>query len=151
MSPPRRRQLTVAGARRHAEVIRLRGEGLRWAEIGEQLGVSPQRAHRLFRDALAAIPAADVDAYRAQLLHEGDEAVQALRRIVADPSESGRTKVAAIEAWVRWSDRLGRLLGTDAPQRSAVEVITADMVDQEIERLEAEQARLGLPSIVEEP
>lgn len=138
MSAPRRRQLTATNAARRAEVVRLRALGHTWPEIAEQVGVSVRRAGQIFDDALADIPAPDVAAYRRQLLAEGDEAVQHLRRIVADPTESARTRVEALAVWFRWSERLGRLLGADAAVRSSVEVITIDVVDAEIKRLTAE-------------
>jgi hypothetical protein len=144
MPPPVRRQLTAAQARRRADVVRLRAEGLHWAEIGARLGISDVRAGQIYRDALRAWPAAEVDEHRAQLLREGDEAVQELRRIIADPTISARTKVEAIATWCRWSDRLGRLTGADAPARHALQVITADVIEAEIARLEDEQRRREL-------
>src|ERR1039457_565926 len=51
---------------------------------------------------------------------------------------------SAVEAWnaIRgWADRKARLLGLDAPARSKVEVITEEMVDAEIRRLETEMGR----------
>lgn len=45
--------------------------------------------------------------------------------------------IAATEAFIRIMERRARLLGLDAPVTTKVELITEDMVDAEIKRLEA--------------
>jgi hypothetical protein len=68
-------------------------------------------------------------------------------KIVYDPTERGKPLLddapvlAAIDRVLKVSEARRKLTGIDAPTRSRVEVITTDMVDAELLRLEAEIGR----------
>lgn len=131
----------VTAAERRAQVIAMRRSRATFDQIGRALGVSRQRAHELYRQALAEIPAAQLEEHRAEELMLIDDAIADLMIIARDHSRPR----SAVEAWnaIRgWADRKARLLGLDAPRRQAVEVITSEMIETEISRLEAE---LGPP------
>jgi hypothetical protein len=130
----------ITAAERRAQVVALRRGRATFDQIGRALGISKQRAHELYRTALAEIPAQQVDEHRAEELILIDDAIASLMIIARDHSRPR----SAVEAWnaVRgWADRKARLLGLDAPRRQTVEVITSEMIETEIARLEAELGR----------
>lgn len=55
-------------ARRDAEIIRMKREGRTFIEIGEHFGFTKQNAHDLYWKAVNAIPAKELNEYRAELL-----------------------------------------------------------------------------------
>jgi len=59
--------------RDRAEVMRLRRQGNTFEAIGEQLGVTRQRAHQIYWQALKEIPAQEVSEYRAEQVERLDE------------------------------------------------------------------------------
>ena len=137
---PARIRRTPAAAERLADVVALRRQRLTQADIARQLGISQQRVSQLYAQALAEVPAAQVAEHRAEELMLIDDAIADLLPIARDHTRPR----SAVEAWnaIRgWADRKARLLGLDAPARSKVEVITEEMVDAEIRRLETEMGR----------
>lgn len=58
---------------RRAEVMRMRRQGMQFEQIGEQLGITKQRAHQIYKAALDEIPAEDVTLYRAEQAERLDE------------------------------------------------------------------------------
>jgi hypothetical protein len=135
--PPRKR-LTPASAARRVEVVKMRRARLTFAQIGDRLGITQQRAGQLYREALADVPAQQVDEHRAEQLELIDLAVNRLMSIAADPETSPRTRVEAWSAIRGWSERKAKLLGLDAPAKH--EVCTLDAITAEIEKLTAELA-----------
>lgn len=136
---PARIRRGPAQAARLAEVVTLRRQRLTQADIAVRLGISQQRVSQLYAQALAEIPAAQLHEHRAEELTLIDDAIADLMPIARDHGQAR----PAIEAWnaIRgWADRKARLLGLDAPAQTRVEVITEDVVEAEIARLEAEQA-----------
>ncbi|MCE5290075.1 MAG: hypothetical protein LLG14_12675 [Nocardiaceae bacterium] len=105
-----RAQKQLERARRDDLVVQLVASGLTFQQVGEQLGVSKSQAHRLFRAALAKIPAGSVDEYRATQREQLNGAVSALWPKVQ------RADVRACEALVKLLERRARLDGLDAPQ-----------------------------------
>lgn len=132
----------ITAAERRAQVVALRRRRATFADIGRALGISKQRAHQLYEQALAEIPAQQLSEHRAEELILIDDATRDLMRIARDEATSPRTAVEAWNAIKGWAERKARLLGLDAPARHRVDVITSDMIEQEIARLEAE---LGPP------
>jgi DNA-directed RNA polymerase sigma subunit (sigma70/sigma32) len=61
-----RRRLTPKQAERRARVVELRRSRMTFDAIGHQLGISSQRAGRIFSDALAALPRHGIDELRAE-------------------------------------------------------------------------------------
>lgn len=136
--PPSTKRATgeITTAERRARVIELRRRRMSFAEIGAELGVSLQRAHAIYRETLAAIPAQHVEEHRAEELVLIDDAIANLLLIARD-HDRPRT---AVEAWTSirgWAERKAKLLGLDAP---AQVVLTMDTIEAEIRRLEAELA-----------
>ena len=79
-----RRRLTREQAERRARVVELRRSRMTFDEVGHQVGLSSQRAGRIFHDALAALPRYGVDELRAEETELIDRTVNSLRGIAAD-------------------------------------------------------------------
>ena len=110
----------IRAAEQQTRVVELRRRRRTFAEIGNELGFTPQRAHQIYCQALAAVPALQVDQHRAEELTLIDDAISGLWDIAHD-TDRPRT---AVEAWnsIRgWTERRARLLGLDAPQRVSIE------------------------------
>jgi len=137
-----RRRLTPAQAQRRAEVVALRTARLSFAEIGQRLGVTSQRAGRIYSEALAAVPRANVDEHRCEELELIDTAVRELMVIAGDPATSTRDHIRVWEAIRAWAERKAKLLGLDAPTRT--ETLTLDRIDSEIDTLSREMATTRL-------
>jgi hypothetical protein len=135
--PPRKRITPTAAARR-VEVIKMRRARLTFAQIGDRLGITQQRAGQIYRAALSDIPAQQVDEHRAEEMELIDLAVNRLMVIAADSEVSARTQVEAWSAIRGWAERKSKLLGLDSPSKH--EVITLDAINAEIEKLTAELA-----------
>jgi transcriptional regulator with XRE-family HTH domain len=140
---------TPEQAERLAEVVRLRRERLTQDQIARQLGISQQRVSQLLARAYREMPAADLEAIRAEELDLIDAAIRALLRL----ARNERRPRYVIDAWgeIRgWAERRARLLGLDAPVRHRVDVITEADVEAMIAQMEAElaakEARLVLPA-----
>jgi hypothetical protein len=106
----------IETAERRARVIELRRRGLTFAEIGRECGFSVQRAHEIYLEALKAIPAREVDQYRAEALELAHAAIERLLEIATD----GRQPRTSVEAWnsIRaWSERIAKTVGSDASSK----------------------------------
>jgi hypothetical protein len=79
-----RRRLTREQAERRARVVELRRSRMTFNEIGHQVGLSSQRAGRIFHDALAALPRYGVGELRAEETELIDRAVNSLMGIATD-------------------------------------------------------------------
>lgn len=132
----------ITTAERRAHVVGLRRQRCSFAEIAQQLGISQTRAFQIYREALAAIPAQNVEEHRAEELALIDDAIADLLP-VARNHDQPRTAVEAWNAIRGWAERKAKLLGLDAPAK--VEVLTLDAIDAEIRKLSAE---LGVPAEV---
>lgn len=119
----------IAAAERRAKVVELRRQRLTFADIGKALGVSAQRAHQLYTEALAAIPAMQVEQHRAEELTLIDDAIADLWPIAHDHTQP-RTAVEAWESIRGWAERKAKLLGLDAPVRVSVD---AEQLGREID------------------
>jgi transcriptional regulator with XRE-family HTH domain len=75
-----------------ARVVQMRRARMSFAEIAEQLAVTPQRVGQLYRDALAQIPRQNVDEHRAEELELIDTAVGALIGIATDSNTTTRRR-----------------------------------------------------------
>lgn len=58
---------------RRAAILRLKREGKTFEEIGSVFGVTKQTVHKIYVKALAAIPAMEIDLYRAEQLERLDD------------------------------------------------------------------------------
>lgn len=136
---PGRSRRTPEQAERLREIVRMPRARFTEDQIGQRLGISQPRVSQLYKQALAEIPAHDVEEHRAEEVGLIDDAIRSLMRIALEAGHP-RTSVEAWNAIRGWAERKARLLGLDAPTRRAVEVITTDQIDAEIARLEAEIA-----------
>lgn len=127
----------LEAAKRRAQVVALRRERLTFAQIGERMGFSTQRAHELYQRAIAEAPVRQVDEHRAEEVELIDTAIRDLLLVAGDHSDP-RSSVAAWNAIRGWAERKAKLLGLDAPLK--VQALTLDVIDAEIARLEAELA-----------
>lgn len=135
-------QRRLRAAERRAQVVQWKAEGATFAEIGTRLGVSFQRAHQIWDEALAAMPAPNLAQHRRSQLELIDTAVRELLVIARSEQVSPRTRV---EAWGQirgWEERRAKLLGADMPTRREVTVITEDVIAAEVRKLEAEMAAM---------
>lgn len=127
----------ITAAERRAEVVRLRRSRASFAEIGQALGVSRQRAHKLYVQELAKIPATQVEEHRAEELALIDDAISDLLLLARDH----RRPRSAIDAWnaiARHVELEARLPDLFPAAKSRVQVITEENVQREIDRLSAE-------------
>lgn len=138
-----RRRLTAEERdARDARVIAMRRTRASWQAIGTDLGVTPQRAHQIYKKAIAKNPltAVQIDEHRLEELELYDLATQHLMRMALDngklrngnPVVSPRTKVEAWSAIRAWAERKSKLLGLDAPINHN---LTIDMIDREMAAL----------------
>jgi len=104
-------------------------------EIAQLLGVSRQTVNydvKAIRDEWRAERIEAYERYRA----EDMKRLEALERALWPDAMQG--KWLAIDRILAIISQRAKLLGTEAPQRSTVTVITEDLVDAEIRRLEAQ-------------
>lgn len=126
----------IAAAETRARVLKLRRLRMSFEEIGKAVGVNKQRAHQIYTKALAEIPETERAAHRQEELALVDDAIRSLMPIALD-REHARV---AVEAWLAiraWAEHKARLLGLYAPAETKIEVITNDVIESEIARLEA--------------
>ncbi len=108
----------INAAEQRAKVVALRRQRLSFNEIGHELGVTKQRVYAIYKDALAEIPALQVEAHRAESLALIDDALNDLLLIARNHAHP-----RAVEAWGQirmWEERKARLLGLDAETKVAV-------------------------------
>lgn len=68
--------------RQRAAVMHLRRQGATFEAIGEQLGVTRQRAHQIYWQALKEIPAQEVSEYRAEQVERLDEMLRKAHEVL---------------------------------------------------------------------
>ncbi len=139
MADTSRSDQRVTAAERRAQVVALRRRRATFEQIGRALGISKERAWKLYQEALAQIPAPHVEEHRAEELMLIDDAISDLLKI----ARNHERPVSAVEAWnsIRgWAERKAKLLGLDAPTR--FEHLTIDAIDAEIRMLKAEMGEL---------
>lgn len=128
---------SVQADERQVKTLTLRRAGWRFEDIASELGYAdPSGARYAYASAMAKArgePAAELR----DLHHERLEDLwrRAYQIALTDPNPDRALR--AMERCVLLLDRDARLLGLDAPSRSVVNVITEDVVDAEIARLEA--------------
>jgi hypothetical protein len=133
-----------------AVTFRIR-DGLTYRQIGEKLGISAQAAHVAHRKGCAMhLPKEEVFEARRAALEKYDrweqECLAVLARnhplvnfgkVVAGVNDDG-PKLQAIDRLVKIERRRAEILGYDSPKRRQLTVISEDVVDAEIRRLEEE-------------
>jgi hypothetical protein len=132
------RRATEETQERRAEAVRLRRRGVSFEDIGDALGVTKQRAHQIYRAALAEIPAQEVAEYRAEQAERLDEMLRKAYEVLErkhitvnngkviylddEPMEDDAPTLMAIKTILQIEERRAKLLGLDAPARQQVEV-----------------------------
>lgn len=147
---------TVEMAERNAEAARLHATGWSYTRLAERYKVSKRHAIRMVQDALAeagradrehalALELAKLDGYEATLLEvlARHHIVVSNGRVMTDPRSQDLLLddgpvMAAVAGLLRLSERRAKMLGLDAPARQTVTVVTEDVIDAEIARLQAE-------------
>lgn len=140
MAETRRTDQRLSAAEKRTQVVALRRQRASFDEIGRALGVTKQRAWSIYQKALQEVPAAELQEHMAEELALVDDAIANLWPLAHDHSRPR----SAVEAWnciARWAERKSRLLGLDAPAKSRIEVLTEEVVNAEIERIQADLAR----------
>jgi hypothetical protein len=133
------RDRQLASSQRADHVVRRYTED-RWtfAQIGAELGVTRQRAHRIWQTALEKAPAPRIHEYRKEAVQFADQRVQELIALQRQPGTAGRTYAELERQIILWEERKAKVLGIDAPTRKEINVITSDAIDAEIRRLTTE-------------
>lgn len=132
-----RQQKTLA--ERRASALQLKIAGATYDAIARALGYANKgNAHRDIQAALAAITKEPAEALKKLELERCDEMLLAIWPQVR------KGNLAAIDRALKIMERRARYEGLDAPTKSTITVITEDMVDAEIQRLEADMAARGI-------
>jgi len=128
-------------AKRDARIVELRSQRVPFREIAAELGVSHVRVQQLWKRILQEIPAAHLDEYRQEAAELADDATRRLLEICDDPTASHSTKIRALEVMVKWSERLARLRGEDAPVRRELEITDTTGMEYQLRATIAEGER----------
>jgi hypothetical protein len=161
---------SIDTAERDAQAAHLRSEGKSLDQIASILGYADRSgAKRAVDRAFAAVPVAAVEELRTtesakldrltveawNVLHADHFRVGNSGKIVIDPAtgkplDDPAPRLSAIGALLKIADRRAKLLGLDAPARSAVEIsMTPEnalaVMEAEIARMNAEIERAELP------
>lgn len=126
---------TIHQAELDAEAAHLRAQGLTYRQIGQRQGCNQSSAYQRVQRALAAVPVEAVEELRRVELERLD---LLLEKVMTKAVSEDKGFLFAVDRALAIAERRSRLLGLDAPTRQTVTVITQDVVDAEIQRLEAE-------------
>src|SRR5512132_2810307 len=149
-----RAERQAEAAHRRAEIVQARMAGTTFEEIGDQFGVSAQRAQQLYADAMRRTVKEPADQHRALELRRLDDlqlqVTEVLRRehitisggkVVVDddgrPYRDDGPVIAAARALLAIQERRAKLLGLDAPTKIEGRIMTVDQIDARIGELEA--------------
>ncbi len=168
---PSRAERQIEAARRRAQAVQMRTAGLTFEQVGRELGITAQRAHQLYADALKRTVTVPTDEHIAlevdRLDHLQAQATAVLRRqhyyvqggevVVHDgaPLRDDGPTLAAIRTLLAVAERRARLLGLDQPTRVDAKVSLAvawqnaseeektAVLDADLAALQAELDRRG--------
>lgn len=142
MPPRRRRQQTPQSAERTAAIVYLRGLDQPFSRIGEQFGISGERARQIYGQALDRTISDAVNDVRAQLSDLADSALAELLAIAADKTATRRSRIDALTSARGWANELARLHGAYRPE--AVEVTTPEIEQERQQRVRVDEYRRAL-------
>lgn len=148
---------TIDNAELDAQAAELRAQGFTYQQIADQMHCTRSTAYERVWRAIAAVPVEAAGQLRAvevarlnTLMAKAWDEMEAFHPYIShgklmkgddgQPLEDVGPKLAAMRMILSLSESLRKLLGLDAPARATVTVITEDVVDAEIARLEAELA-----------
>lgn len=119
-----------------ADVLRLRRQGQTFEQIGEQIGVTRQRAHQIYWQALKEIPVQEVAEYRAEQAERLDEMLRRACEVLErqhitvsngkviyhgeEPLEDDAPVLLAIKTILQIEERRAKLFGLDTPVKQLV-------------------------------
>lgn len=141
---------------RDVEMMRMRTDGYAYHEIGAKYGIGASGAYRAVMRGLSVVPveaAAELRVVENARLDElATVALTILRKkhpLVSqgrlfEGVEDDGPRLAAIDRLLKISDARRKLNGLDAPARVAINVVTEDVIDAQIEEYEAQEAALKL-------
>lgn len=123
-------------AQRRAQIIDMHHAGHTFQQIGDRFGISRQRAHEIYWDAIDAIPAKAVGSHRAVMVEQLAEVVRVANEVMASahlahsngrvvmlkdadgedvPVHDDGPKLDAARTIIAAQARLAKLIGADAP------------------------------------
>jgi hypothetical protein len=133
----------VADRRRQERALQLHLSGRTYQEIADSPDPDRAPGTSMYSDRAAAYNAVQAAMDRhvgtsttTELRHREHARYEAVVRVLWDRVQAGDP--LAIQQWLQVSREMRRMLGLDAPARRRVDVIPEDVVDAEIQRLEAE-------------
>ena len=135
---------TIDNAVIDTEAARLRASGLTYQQIADRTQTDKGTAYRRVQRAIAAVPVEAVEELRQIELERLD---LMLAKVMEKTTSTEKGFLFAVDRALAISERRARLLGLDAPTRQTVTVITQDVLDAEIQRLEAELVQGPSPSL----
>lgn len=126
-------KVTIDRADKQRRALELRKAGATYSQIAQVLGYTERGgAYKAVMQALRDTVQEPADEVR----HLETERLDALLRAMWPQAMEG--KGWAVDRCLAVMDRRARLLGLDAPTRTAITVVTEDVIEAEIRRLEAE-------------
>lgn len=148
---------TLEDAQNAMQAAEMRSRSMTYPQIAAELGIALSTAYDRVQRGFAQIPTeeakeakrlelAKLDRIEAHLLavmerdHVRIDHGKVIRDDLDQPMLDDGPGVQAAGSLLRVQERRSRLMGLDAPTRSTVQVITEDLVDEEISRLEMQLA-----------
>lgn len=113
---------TLERAARDARVVELRRHGWAWADIGADVGLTPQRCHQIFDAFRLSIPNSVAESYRAEELDLLGRGTRDLLAMAMDPTVSERTRAECWREVRMHSESRRKLLGLDVPVKREIEI-----------------------------
>lgn len=131
----------ITTAQRDAEAARLRSKGMSYRDIANEMNCNVASSHRAVQRALARIPLEAVGDLR-KIEGERLENLWLVASEIALNGSNADRQLRAVDRCLTIMERKAKLFGLDAPTKNVVSVITEDVIDAEIARLETEIAQL---------
>jgi hypothetical protein len=133
-------------AHRRAQVLTARLAGATFEQIGRSLGITRQRAHQLYLDAMRQTVQEPAEQLRELEAARLDHLQARLTPLLGQPGQV----IPAALALLKVQESRRRLFGLDAPARVTAAVtlrdVSVDDIDEELARLQAELDGLGPPT-----
>lgn len=126
----------LSAAERRYQAVQLRQKGLSYRRIAERLGCSKSVVAKDIKreiQELKSLTRAEVEELRQLELERLDTAQQ----FVSNELNNGNDVLAAVDRWLKISERRSKLLGLDAPIQVQVQQQVESTLDEFIQFLEA--------------
>lgn len=143
----------ITSAERRIEIIEMRKQGWTVREIGRAMGISHNAVHKHEVKALADLAqrADDVTSgYRALQMARLEDEYREINSIINDKEASVTNKLNAVNLRLQISDRISRLMGTDAPLRiESKSLLVSTMSAEQVQRLATRSAQMLDCSVID--